>query len=190
MRPIIAALPPRQEFRDQSCALPQLSAAIVRQGVPAPLAALMKQCHSLRLQYSAFADSNPIMDLVRVAADQVRENPKPVRQSVHCLAGCRIEADRQYTGQLAGHDPSGRRKHVPVGLWIAGAGGRSGILSGQRVSRMQGGEELAHRALLQERIFIDPQVPGSTRRSRMPARGLIYVPGMAWVGPTSEGWRH
>ena len=50
---------------------------LLRQGIPAPVAELIRQWHPLRLQYSALADRNPVMGLVKVAADQVRQNRKP-----------------------------------------------------------------------------------------------------------------
>ena len=81
---MIGASPPLQECPRSISRSTAASGHSSGKGIPAPAARLMKQ-YPLRLQYSAFADSNPLMGLVRVAADQVRENRKPARPTIRSL---------------------------------------------------------------------------------------------------------
>ena len=90
------------------------------------VADMMKRWDTGRLQYEAFTDVNPLMSQLAKAADQVRENRKPVAvgQSVPRRTGSRFRTDRQVARRLAGDDGEILRSDVPRDLRIAGAAGR------------------------------------------------------------------
>src|SRR5262249_12991018 len=58
----------------------------VRAMTSAPVAEWMQHMHPLRLQYEMFSDENPFMALVKDAADEVREDRKPVAKDNPFLA--------------------------------------------------------------------------------------------------------
>jgi pimeloyl-ACP methyl ester carboxylesterase len=161
---------------------------IVRQNSLAPAAELMKQFHPLRLQYSAFADSNPLMGLVRVAADQVRANRKPARADNPFIAFQEV-VSKQIIGVLDSWRDMTEAISESTFQWVYGspvlqAGVGIDPESGQ--PHRKAGKSSAHAQLLQARIDeLRSRIDTGGLRECL-ARGLIYV-GMARGGPDERG---
>jgi hypothetical protein len=160
----------------------------IRQSLLAPVAELMRQWHPLRIQYSALADSNPVMGLVKVAADQARENRKPVRADNPFIA-----FQEAVSNQIIGALDSWRDMteaiaestfHLVYGSPVLQAAvGIDPV--GERPHR-KAGNSSAYGALLQARIDdLRSRIETGGLRECL-ARGLIYV-GIARGGPDERG---
>ena len=114
---------------------------------------MMKRLDTGRLQYEAFTDTNPVMPQLAKAAEQVRENRKPVASDNPFLAAQQAFSDqivkslnacRETTEKASGAD-------VPRDLRIAGAAGRRRRRSRVRPAT-EAGKSLMHRELMEKRI--------------------------------------
>jgi pimeloyl-ACP methyl ester carboxylesterase len=161
---------------------------IVRQNALAPAAELMKQFHPLRLQYSAFADSNPLMGLVRVAADQVRANRKPARADNPFIAFQEV-VSKQIVGVLDSWRDMTEAISESTFQWVYGSPvlqAAVGIDPENGQPHRKAGKSSAHAQLLQARIDeLRSRIDTGGLRECL-ARGLIYV-GMARGGPDERG---
>ncbi len=160
----------------------------IRQGISAPVAELMRQWHPLRLQYSALADRNPVMGLVKVAADQVRQNRKPARADNPFIA-FQDAISQQIVGALDSWRDMTEAVAESTFLWVYGSPmlqAAAGIdPAGERPHR-KAAKSSAHGALLQGRIDeLKSRIDTGGLRECL-ARGLIYV-GMARGGPDERG---
>ncbi len=160
----------------------------IRQGIPAPMAELMRQWHPLRLQYSALTDSNPVMGLVKFAADQVRENRKPARADNPFIA-LQDAISQQIVGALDSWRDMTEAIAESTFQWVYGSPmlqAAAGIdPAGERPHR-KAAKSSAHGALLQGRIEeLKSRIDTGGLRECL-ARGLIYV-GMARGGPDERG---
>jgi pimeloyl-ACP methyl ester carboxylesterase len=161
---------------------------IVRQNALAPAAELMKQFHPLRLQYSAFADSNPLMGLVRVAADQVRANRKPARADNPFIA-LQEMVSKQIVDVLDSWRDMTEAISESTFQWVYGSPvlqAAVGIDPENGQPHRKAGKSSAHAQLLQARIDeLRSRIDTGGLRECL-ARGLIYV-GMARGGPDERG---
>ena len=161
---------------------------ILRQNALAPAAELMKQLHPLRLQYSAFADSNPLMGLVRVAADQVRANRKPARADNPFIAFQEV-VSKQIIGVLDSWRDMTEAISESTFQWVYGSPvlqAAVGIDPENGQPHRKAGKSSAHAQLLQARIDeLRSRIDTGGLRECL-ARGLIYV-GMARGGPDERG---
>jgi pimeloyl-ACP methyl ester carboxylesterase len=161
---------------------------LIRQSIPAPVSGLMKQCHPLRLQYSAFADGNPMMGLVRVAADQARENRKPARADNPFIA-FQDAISKQIVGALDSWRDMTEAVAESTFHWIYGSPvlqAAVGIDPAGEQPQRKAGKSSAYQALLQARIDDLKSRIGTGGLRECLARGLIYV-GMARGGPDERG---
>ena len=161
---------------------------LIRQSISEPVSTLMRQCHPLRLQYGIFADSNPVMTLVRAAADQVRENRKPARSDNPFIA-LQDAVSSQIVGVLDSWRDMAEAVAESTFQWIYGSEllqAASGIDPAGDESQRKAGKSSAHRALLDGRIAdLKSRIDTGGLRECL-ARGLIYV-GMARGGPDERG---
>jgi hypothetical protein len=160
----------------------------IRQTIPEPIAALTKQCHPLRLQYSAFADSNPAMGLIRVAADQVRDNRKPARPDNPFIA-LQDAISKQIAGALDSWRDMTEAVAESTFQWVYGSPvlqAAVGIDPAGEQAHRKADKSSAHRALLQAKIDELRSRIGSGGLRECLARGLLYV-GMARGGPDERG---
>ena len=129
---------------------------VVRAMTSAPAAEWLRRMHPLRLQYDLLSDQNPCDGAGQAPwRERCARTAQPVsqRQSVPGAAGDRLRADRRRPRRLAGHDRSGGRAHVPVGLWLARAAGCRRHRSRPTHGRMRkAAKKPLHRELLQARI--------------------------------------
>jgi pimeloyl-ACP methyl ester carboxylesterase len=161
---------------------------LIRQTISEPVASLMKQCHPLRLQYGALADSNPMMGLVKVAADQVRDNRKPVRPDNPFIA-LQDAISQQIVGALDSWRDMTEAVAESTFNWVYGSPvlqAAVGIDPAGEQPQRKAGKSSAHRALLQARIDeLKSRIDTGGLRECL-ARGLLYV-GMARGGPDERG---
>jgi hypothetical protein len=161
---------------------------LIRQNIPAPVSGLMKQCHPLRLQYSAFTDSNPMMGLVRVAADQVRDNRKPARPDNPFIA-FQDAISKQIVGALDSWRDMTEAVAESTFHWIYGSPvlqAAVGIDPAGEQPHRKAAKSSAYGALLQGRIDeLKSRIDTGGLRECL-ARALIYV-GMARGGPDERG---
>jgi Protein of unknown function (DUF3141) len=160
----------------------------IRQNLPAPAAELMKQCHPLRLQYSAFADSNPLMGLVRVAAEQVRASRKPARPDNPFIAFQEV-LSQQIVGVLDSWRDMTEAVSESTFQWVYGSPvlqAAVGIDPASEQPQRKAGKSSAYGQLLQARIDeLRSRIATGGLRECL-ARGLIYV-GLVRGGPDERG---
>ena len=160
----------------------------IRQGIPAPVAGLMRQCHPLRLQYSALADSNPLMGLVRVAAEQVRTNRKPARAD-NPFIDFQEAVSQQIVGVLDSWRDMAEAVSESTFQWVYGSPvlqAAVGIDPAGEQPHRKAAKSSAYGQLLQARIDELKSRIGNGGLRESLARGLIYV-GMARGGPDERG---
>jgi Protein of unknown function (DUF3141) len=161
---------------------------LIRQSISEPVASLMKQCHPLRLQYSALGDNNPMMGLVKVAADQVRDNRKPAEPDNPFIA-FQDAISQQIVGALDSWRDMTEAVAESTFHWIYGSPvlqAALGIDPADEQLHRKAGKSSAHRALLQARIDeLKSRIATGGLRECL-ARGLLYV-GMARGGPDERG---
>ena len=104
------------------------------------VAEAMKRFDTGRLQYEAFTDANPLMPGLAKAAEQVRENRKPVASDNPFLAAQEKVSDQIVKSLDAWRETPGEalREDVPRHLRIAGAAGRRRSRSGGRPAAKAG----------------------------------------------------
>jgi pimeloyl-ACP methyl ester carboxylesterase len=160
----------------------------IRQNSLAPAAELMKQFHPLRLQYSAFADSNPLMGLVRVAAEQVRTNRKPARAD-NPFIDFQEAVSQQIVGVLDSWRDMTEAVSESTFQWVYGSPvlqAAVGIDPAGEQPHRKAAKSSAYGQLLQARIDELKSRIGNGGLRECLARGLIYV-GMARGGPDERG---
>jgi pimeloyl-ACP methyl ester carboxylesterase len=160
----------------------------IRQCIPAPMPELMRQCHPLRLQYSGLSDSNPVMSLVKIAADRVREDRKPARADNPILA-LQEAVSKTIVGALDSWRDMTEALAESTFLWVYGSPLLQAAVGvdpdGERPHR-KAGKSSMYGALLQARIEeLKSRIDTGGLRECL-ARGLIYV-GMARGGPDERG---
>jgi hypothetical protein len=161
---------------------------IMRQYIPAPMAELMRQCHPLRLQYSALSDSNPVMSLVKIAADRVREDRKPARADNPILA-LQEAVSKTIVGTLDSWRDMTEALAESTFLWVYGLPllqAAVGVDPDGELPHRKAGKSSIYGAQLQARIAdLKSRIDTGGLRECL-ARGLIYV-GMARGGPDERG---
>ncbi|HMO27796.1 DUF3141 domain-containing protein [Enterovirga sp.] len=146
-------------------------------GLVAPqMAAWMHQMHPLRLQYEAISSQNPWMSAVRSAAEQIKENRKPVSQDNPFLA-FQEQVSKQVVHALDSWRDAQEALSETVFLNVYGSPALQAAVGIDPNSEPSRRREMSaeHRALLEKRIAELKAKTGEGGLREAALRALLYV---------------